>query len=83
MTTEAQLLMTLRDSLQHIKGMQTPSDYVQEQVKTHGAPIVKALQQERGNISKAAKQLGLGRTTLIEKMRKHGLQYERLKEGIT
>jgi hypothetical protein len=49
MTTEAQLLMTLRDSLQHIKGMKTPSPYVQEQVKTFGAPIVKALQQNHGH----------------------------------
>jgi len=49
MTTEAQLLMTLRDALQHIKGLETPTDYVQEQVKKHGAPIVKALQQNHGH----------------------------------
>lgn len=49
MTNEATLLMNLRDSLQHIKGMGTPSPYVQEQVKLHGAPIVKALQQNHGH----------------------------------
>ena len=48
-TTEAQLLITLRDSLQHIKGMGKPSAYVQAQVLQHGAPIVKALQQNHGH----------------------------------
>ena len=48
-TTEAQLLMQLRDNLQHIKGMNTPTAYVQEQVKTYGEPIVKALQQNHGH----------------------------------
>ena len=47
-TTEATLLMQLRDSLQHIKGMQNPTAYVQEQVKLHGEPIVKALQHNHG-----------------------------------
>ncbi len=36
--------------------------------------MIKALKQHQGNISKAAKELGLGRTTMYRKMEKYGLQ---------
>ena len=35
--------------------------------------ILNALKKNRGNVSKAAKELGLGRTTLYRKMEKYGL----------
>lgn len=37
------------------------------------AAIIKAINKHHGNISKAAKELGLGRTTLYRKMHKYGL----------
>jgi len=37
------------------------------------ATISNALKKNRGNVSKAAKELGLGRTTLYRKMEKYGL----------
>jgi two-component system, NtrC family, response regulator HydG len=36
--------------------------------------ILKAIAQHRGNLSKAAQALGLGRTTLYRKMTRHGIQ---------
>lgn len=38
--------------------------------------IEQALQMDSGNVTKAAKRLGLGRTTLIEKIRKHAIEYQ-------
>lgn len=38
------------------------------------AVIAGALQQTAGNVSQAAKQLQINRTTLVEKIRKHGLR---------
>lgn len=37
--------------------------------------IERALKKYEGNISKAAKELGLGRTTIYRKMDKHGINY--------
>lgn len=37
--------------------------------------IEKAIKKHQGNISKAAKELGLGRTTIYRKMDKYGIQY--------
>ena len=37
------------------------------------AALIKAINKHQGNISKAAKELGLGRTTLYRKMHKYGL----------
>ncbi len=36
--------------------------------------IIEALTQTRGNITQAAKLLGIGRTTLDYKMKHHGLK---------
>lgn len=38
------------------------------------AAILKAIQNNNGNLSKAAKELGLGRTTLYRKMQKYDIQ---------
>jgi DNA-binding NtrC family response regulator len=37
--------------------------------------IIQAMQKYRGNMSKVAKELGVGRTTLYRKMTKHGLPF--------
>lgn len=39
------------------------------------ATIEKAIAKNKGNISKAAKELGLGRTTIYRKMDKYGIKY--------
>ena len=49
MTTEAQLLMQLRDRLQSIKGRGKPDLFVQTEVYLHGRDIVKALQNNHGH----------------------------------
>jgi DNA-binding NtrC family response regulator len=46
-------------------------DYNLEEVEKMA--IIKALAKHQGNISRAAKELGLGRTTLYRKMTKYGL----------
>ncbi|WNJ18952.1 sigma-54 dependent transcriptional regulator [Pontibacter sp. G13] len=48
-----------------------PQDYNLEEVEKHA--IRQAISKHNGNISKAAKELGLGRTTLYRKMNKYGL----------
>ncbi|MEM7369339.1 MAG: sigma-54 dependent transcriptional regulator [Bacteroidota bacterium] len=56
--------------------IQIPAEHVQEDVnleEVEKAAIVKAISKHQGNISKAAKELGLGRTTLYRKMNKYGL----------
>lgn len=53
-----------------------PPDHPDDEVKmeeVEKAAIVKAISKHQGNISKAAKELGLGRTTLYRKMNKYGL----------
>ena len=37
--------------------------------------IEKAIAKNQGNISKAAKELGLGRTTIYRKLDKYGISY--------
>ena len=37
--------------------------------------IERAIKKYEGNISKAAKELGLGRTTIYRKMDKYGIKY--------
>lgn len=64
MTTEAQLLMKLRDDLQQIKGRGKPDLFVQDQVLIHGQPIVKALQQNHGH--DLASALGMMRPVINE-----------------
>ena len=49
MTTEAHLLMQLRDNLQSIKGRGKPDLFVQTEVYIHGRDIVKALQYNHGH----------------------------------
>ncbi|TRX62635.1 sigma-54-dependent Fis family transcriptional regulator [Fulvivirga sp. M361] len=39
------------------------------------AAIERAIQKNQGNISKAAKELGLGRTTIYRKLDKYGIKY--------
>ena len=48
MTTEAELLMALRDRLQSIKGRGTPDLFVQTEVYLHGRDIVRDLQRNHG-----------------------------------
>ena len=64
MTTEAQLLMQLRDNLQQIKGHGTPDKYVQDQVLIYGQPIVNALQKNHGHT--LAEAIGLMRPVINE-----------------
>ncbi|ELR72445.1 Two-component system response regulator [Fulvivirga imtechensis AK7] len=65
-----------------------PTDFLlNEKVQTSGPPdsvnmdevekmtIEKAIVKNKGNISKAAKELGLGRTTIYRKMDKYGIRY--------
>lgn len=49
MTTEAQLLMTLRDRLQSIKGRGKPDAFVQSEVYANGRDILQALQINHGH----------------------------------
>ena len=62
MTTEAQLLMQLRDRLQSIKGRGKPDLFVQTEVYLHGRDIVKALQYNHGH--DLASALGLMRPVI-------------------
>ncbi|MBL6446241.1 sigma-54-dependent Fis family transcriptional regulator [Fulvivirga sp. 29W222] len=43
--------------------------------KVEKSTIEKAIAKNKGNISKAAKELGLGRTTIYRKMDKYGIRY--------
>ena len=44
--------------------------------------IIQSLENHQGVTSKAARALGMGRTTLIEKMRKYGLRYRKAEETV-
>ncbi len=52
------------------ESLETPAYKLEEVEK---AAIIKAINKNNGNMSKAAKDLGLGRTTLYRKMHKYGL----------
>ena len=64
MTTEAQLLMQLRDKLQTIKGRGKPDAFVQYEVYAKGSDILKALQQNHGH--DLASAIGLMRPVINE-----------------
>lgn len=67
--------------------LQQDSFLLNEKVTTPGSPesvnmdevekntIERAIAKNKGNISKAAKELGLGRTTIYRKMDKYGIRY--------
>jgi DNA-binding NtrC family response regulator len=54
---------------QRVKAVETTTNLTELERKT----IAEAIRKNNGNMSKAAKELGLGRTTLYRKIEKYGL----------
>lgn len=54
MTTEFELLRTFRDRLAHLEHSRLPMADLQDAVKTNGADIVRALQDNHGHTLAAA-----------------------------
>lgn len=67
----ADLSISIEQKSQHVPQHPTMQDFNLEEVEK--VAIQNAIKKHNGNLSKAAKELGLGRTTLYRKMNKYGL----------
>ncbi|MFD1067813.1 sigma 54-interacting transcriptional regulator [Oceanobacillus locisalsi] len=59
--------------LKHFDLLESPYIFQQEMKNKEKEVLMKALEENEGNKSKAAKELGMHRTTLYKKMKKYGL----------